>query len=89
MVVLLGILTVTRAGPDSGVARAAESLLAHLQLLFVPAGAGVVQYLSLIAAAALPLVAGLVVSWAAALLVTAAVASGCLSLTRRGAGPRS
>lgn len=84
MVVLLGVLRVREPGPDSGVVRVAEGLLEHLQLLFVPAGVGVVQYLSVIGASAVPIVVGLLVSWFAALASTAGVALLLLRLTRRG-----
>ena len=63
--------------------RSADALIRHLQLLFVPAGVGVVQYLPAIAAAALPIVAGLVLSWLAALLVTAGVATAALAVGTR------
>jgi holin-like protein len=89
MVFLFVVLQVRRPGPEAGVVRAADLLLRHLSLLFVPAGVGVVQYLPAIAAAALPIVAGLLVSWLAALLVTAAVASAALALTSCGRVRRS
>jgi holin-like protein len=57
----------------SDLGRAATGLLAVLPLLFVPAGVGVVQYLSLLREQALALAAALVVSTVATLLVTAGV----------------
>ena len=69
MVVLFVLLQVRRAGDDATVVRAATGLLRHLQLLFVPAGVGVVVYLGTIRDQALPLLAGLVVSWALGLAV--------------------
>ena len=78
MVVLLLALEVRRRrGHDTDrdpAVRAADGLLRHLQLLFVPAGAGVFSFLSLVGASAVPLVAGLVLSWAAALGCAAGVA---------------
>jgi holin-like protein len=74
MVLLLGLLSVWRPAPGAGVVRVCEGLLRHLQLLFVPAGAGVFSFLSLVGASAVPLVAGLVLSWAAALGCAAGVA---------------
>ena len=59
---------------------AVQRLLGHLQLLFVPAGVGVVQYLGLIGASVVPFLTGLLVSWLAALLVTAGVASALLAV---------
>jgi holin-like protein len=83
LVLLLGWLQLRRPAEDSGLARVCGGLLRHLQLLFVPAGVGVVQYLSVIASAAVPLVLGLVVSWLLALVVTAGVAGGLFSWQRR------
>jgi holin-like protein len=83
LVLLLAWLEVRRPTEDSGLARVCAGLLKHLQLLFVPAGVGVVQYLSLVAGAAVPILLGLVVSWALALLLTAGLAAALLSLQRR------
>ncbi|HET6562975.1 MAG TPA: CidA/LrgA family protein [Marmoricola sp.] len=83
MVVLLVALQLREPRKDAGVVRAAEGLLRHLQLLFVPAGVGVVEHLAVIGASAVPLVVGLAVSWFAALATTAAVAAGLLTLGRR------
>jgi putative effector of murein hydrolase LrgA (UPF0299 family) len=88
MVVLLVLLRLRPPGEDAPVVRVAEGLLRHLQLLFVPAGAGVVQYLSVIGASAVPLLVGLTVSWFAALAATAATAALLLRLAgRRRAAP--
>jgi holin-like protein len=87
MVLLLALLQLREPAKDSGVVQVAEGLLKHLQLLFVPAGVGVVQYLSVIGASAVPLVVGLVVSWFAALATTVAVALILLKLVRRKAAP--
>ncbi len=84
MVVLLAVLQVWEPSRDAGVVRVAEGLLRHLQLLFVPAGVGVVQYLSVIGASAVPLVVGLLVSWFAALATTVAVTLLLLEVVRRG-----
>ncbi len=83
MVLLLGLLQLHEPARDSGLVRVAEGLLQHLQLLFVPAGVGVVQYLSVIGASAVPLLVGLLVSWFAALATTAGVALLVLRLGRR------
>jgi holin-like protein len=87
MVLLLGLLQLHEPSPGSGLVRVCEGLLRHLQLLFVPAGVGVVQYLSVIGASAVPLVVGLLVSWLAALATTAAVALLLLEVVRRKAKP--
>lgn len=83
MVLLLAILQVREPHPQSGLVFVADGLLKHMQLLFVPAGVGVIQYLSVIGASALPLVVGLLVSWLAALLSTALVVAGLLALSDR------
>lgn len=79
---LVGLVLRRGSGPTS-VEAAADRLLAHLQLLFVPAGAGVVQYLSLLGGSALPVVAGLVGAWAACLVATALITAGLLRLRGR------
>jgi holin-like protein len=80
LVVLLVVLRVRRPRPKSPVVTTADSLLAHLQLLFVPAGAGVVAYLPLIAGAWVPVVGGLVLGWLAALVATAVAGVGSVRL---------
>jgi putative effector of murein hydrolase LrgA (UPF0299 family) len=52
---------------------AADTLLPHLQLLFIPAGTGVISYLSVLTASWVPVAAGLVGAWFACLAVTAVV----------------
>jgi putative effector of murein hydrolase LrgA (UPF0299 family) len=52
---------------------AAEGLLRHLGLLFVPAGVGIVQHLDLLAAHAGAVLAALLVSTAATLVVSVLV----------------
>lgn len=49
--------------------RAADGLLRHLQLLFVPAGVGVVAYVSTIRQDALTIAVAVVVAWFAGLAV--------------------
>jgi putative effector of murein hydrolase LrgA (UPF0299 family) len=55
---------------DQGVEQASKGLLAHLSLLFVPAGVGVVQKLDLIAEYGIAVMAILAVSVVITLLVT-------------------
>lgn len=86
MVILLAWFQVREPAPDAAVVRVSEGLLKHLQLLFVPAGVGVVQYLSVIGASAVPILLGLFVSWFLALAVTAATMAGLLALGRRTKG---
>ncbi len=58
---------------DGGVERVSENILAHLSLLFVPAGVGVVQNLDLFARYGFALAVALVVSTFLALVVTVGV----------------
>ena len=51
----------------------ADALLRHLSLLFVPAGVGVLQYLDLLRAELVPLLAVLVLSTLVTMVVTALV----------------
>ncbi len=87
LLLLLAWLELREPAEDSGLGRVCAALLRHLQLLFVPAGVGVVQYLSLLASSALPVVVGLLVSWLAGLLVCAAVAALLLAWRPRGPVP--
>ncbi|PWR02753.1 CidA/LrgA family protein [Meridianimarinicoccus roseus] len=63
----------------------AEGLLAHLSLLFVPAGVGVVAHLHLLGENGIALLAALVVSTLAGLTVSVLVFAGVLRLVE----PRS
>lgn len=83
MVLLLVVLLVRRPGNDNSTVRAADALLRHMQLLFIPAGVGLIAYLRLIGAQWWPIVAGILVSWLVALLVTAGVGMAVVRLQRR------
>lgn len=80
MVLLLVVLRRGRHDDESAVVRAGEFLLAHLQLFFVPAGAGIVVYLGVLRDHALPITVGLLGSW---LLGLAAVGWTVTLLARR------
>lgn len=71
---------------SSAVARVSNGLLAHLALLFVPAGVGVVEYGGLLKAEALPLAAALLGSTAITLVVTVLVFVGVARLIQPGPG---
>ena len=83
MMLLLIVLLVRRPGNDNSAVRAADALLRHLQLLFIPAGVGFIAYLRLVGAQWWPIVAGIVASWLIALLVTAGVGGALLKRERR------
>ena len=61
---------------------AAELLLAHLSLLFVPIGVGVILHLDLVAEHGLKLLAVIVLSTWVGMAVTALALRGLLSVTR-------
>ncbi|NYG58820.1 holin-like protein [Nocardioides daedukensis] len=63
MVLLFIVLQVRRPPADANVLRTSDALLRHLQLLFIPAGVGVVTYLAVLRDDALPIVGGLFLSW--------------------------
>lgn len=69
--ILLFITLSIRGKVPEGLHRTAQGLLAHLSLLFVPAGSGVMAYLALIRREWLPLSAALVGSTVLAMAVTA------------------
>ena len=71
MVLLFGVLSVRRPEPGSGVLRAADGLLRHLQLFFVPAAVGVMVYAGTVRSEWLPVTGALVLSWAAGLVTVA------------------
>ncbi len=69
MLILFVLLRVRRAGDDATVVRAADGLLRHLQLMFVPAGVGVVAYTATLRDEALPIAVAVSVSWLLGLAV--------------------
>lgn len=72
MVILFGLLT-WRGKIDSAVTVASNGILRNLSLLFVPAAVGIVQYGDVIAEFGLALIAALVLSTVATLIVTVVV----------------
>jgi holin-like protein len=78
MALLLGVLVLRDRRPgglpapltDGTLERTGKGLLAHLSLLFVPAGAGVIGRLDVLAAHGLALAAALLVSTSLALVAT-------------------
>lgn len=84
MLILFVILQVRHPRPESGLVTAPQTLLRFLPVLYVPAGVGVVAYLSRLGDDALPIAGGLVLSWLAGLLVTAGVTALLMRLTGHG-----
>jgi holin-like protein len=66
-------LLLARPGLAVALAPAADGLLRHLGLLFVPAGVGIILYLDLLRAEWLPIVVSLVVSTLLGMAVTALI----------------
>lgn len=63
MLVLFGLLRLRDVGDDATVVRAGQGLLRHFQLLFIPAGVGVVAYAATIRDNWLPIAVALLGSW--------------------------
>jgi putative effector of murein hydrolase LrgA (UPF0299 family) len=83
MLVFLVVLRLRRPTESSTLVEAPSALLGVLQLLFVPAGVGVVVYLSTLRDDALPIAGGLWVSWCLGVAVTGWVVAGLLRVVRR------
>jgi holin-like protein len=75
MAVLFGVLQWRRPVAEAGVFVVGDTLLRHLQLFFVPAGVGVVVYLGMLRADALPISVALVGSWLVGLVVIGGLVS--------------
>lgn len=74
MLLFLIALLVRRPGPDSGLVRAGDGLLVHLQMFFIPPAVGVVVHAALIGQHWLPIVVGMLASWAVTLLAIGGIA---------------
>jgi len=74
---LLFLALVLRGGPGHELQATSQNLLQHLSLLFVPAGTGIMLHLHRIADEWPALLASLLVSTAAALIVTGLVMQLC------------
>lgn len=70
---LMFLLLVVRGGPNHDLKNTAGTLLQHLSLLFVPAGAGVILHLHRVREEWLPISVALVASTFIAMAVTALV----------------
>lgn len=82
MLLFLAVLRVRRPRPTSGLVRGPALLLRHLQLLFVPAGVGVVVHLDTLRDDALPIATGLWASWLLGLAAAGLVVAGLLRVRR-------
>ncbi|GGO90227.1 hypothetical protein GCM10011584_21550 [Nocardioides phosphati] len=68
MVLLFVVLQLRRPPASANLFRAADGLLKHLQLLFIPAGVGVVTLLHVVGEQPVPIVGALLVSWLAGIV---------------------
>ncbi|MDN5895044.1 MAG: CidA/LrgA family protein [Nocardioides sp.] len=75
MVLLFVTLQGLQLPETADVFTVSDKMLRHLQLFFIPAGAGIFGYLSLVESHALPIITGIVVSWMAALIVVGWIVS--------------
>ena len=83
LLVFLAVLRTARPRPSSGLVSGPALLLSHLQLLFVPAGVGVIVYLVELRRDAWALAAGLWVSWILGLAVAGATVAALLRVRSR------
>lgn len=74
---LLFLALMLRGGPGKELQTTSQTLLQHLSLLFVPAGAGIMLHLHRVADEWLPLVLSLIISTLATLIVTALAMKFC------------
>jgi putative effector of murein hydrolase LrgA (UPF0299 family) len=88
MILFLFVLHVRRPASDSPEIRAAEGLLRHLSLLFVPAGVGVMANLAVIERHWAAITSGFFASWLAGAVVAAGVGVAATALQRAVARPR-
>lgn len=86
MVLLFALLQWRRPDRDADVFTFSDKMLRHLQLFFIPAGAGIFTYLTVVGDHAVPIVVAIVVSWLLALVVTGLVVAGLTRLTTRRRG---
>lgn len=75
MLILLALLALRRPDEKSPVLQAADGLLTHLQLLFVPVGVGIITSAAIFRDAPVPLISGLVGAWVVGIVVTGVVAA--------------
>jgi holin-like protein len=68
MVLLFVVLQLRRPPASANLFRAADGLLKHLQLLFIPAGVGVVTLLHVVGEQPVPIVGALLLSWLAGIV---------------------
>ena len=74
---LLFLMLVLRGGPGKELQTTSQTLLQHLSLLFVPAGAGIMVHLHRVANEWLPLLLSLLISTTLTLVVTGLVMKLC------------
>jgi len=83
MVLLFGYLSWRKPPMSAGVFKASDALLKHLQLLFIPAGVGIITLFGAIGHAPVPLIGGMVLSWALGLITVGWIATLLLGRDKR------
>ena len=83
MVALFVVLQIRAPRPESGLVQAADGLLKHLQLLFIPVGVGAITYWPVLARSWLPVLGGLVVAWLAVVVAAAGAGVGTQRFDQR------
>jgi holin-like protein len=84
MVLLFVVLQLRRPPATANLFRAADGLLKHLQLLFIPAGVGVVTLLHVVGEQPVPIVGALLISWLAGIVAVGWLATLLLGRSTRG-----
>jgi holin-like protein len=87
MALLFGALLIT-GGPTQGLDRAAQGLIDHLSLMFIPAGSGIVAYIALLRQELLPIGVALLGSTLVTIAVSAVVMHILVRWTSRSKGSR-
>ncbi|WP_432557547.1 CidA/LrgA family protein [Granulicoccus sp. GXG6511] len=83
MLIFFAYLQWQKPGLNASSVRAADGLLANMQLFFIPPGVGILAHFALLRAEWGAALGGLFAGWAAAHVVTAVVAVAMLRLFRR------
>lgn len=86
MLIFFAYLQWQKPSAKASSVRAADGLLANMQLFFIPPGVGIITHFALLRSEWAPALGGFVIGWVAALVVTALTAVLLVHLTRRRGG---
>lgn len=87
LLIFLAYLQWRKPDAQASSVRAADGLLANMQLFFIPPGIGIMAHFALLRTQWAAMLGGFFIGWLAALLVTAVTAVLMLRLMRRAAPP--